>query len=315
MSIAGCCLPRLTHGGGEAALAALFIPGAVFWAYFAGTTLLGIGIVTVIKNDLPQAHGLDKALPFGRLFLAIPMAVFGTEHFSFPEEMVRMVPSWIPAHRFWVYLVGTSLIAAALSIVIKKYAQLAATLLGIMLLSFVFFIHIPNLVAEPRNRILWAVALRDLSFSGGALALAGRQMKPHSAAGVPWLVTLARFFVGVPALLFGVEHFLHPDHVPGVPLELVTPAWIPARLFWAYLGGVVLVITGTLIVANQRARLAATCLGIMIFLLVLFVYLPITAASPTDIDNGLNYFVDTLVFSGAALVLADALPKEGHSHA
>jgi uncharacterized membrane protein len=225
-----------------------------------------------------------------------------------------MVPSWIPAHRFWIYFVGTALIAAALSIIVRKYAQLAATLLGIMLLSFVFLIHIPNLVTEPRNRILWAVALRDLSFSGGAFAFAGTQMTPRSAGGVPWLVTVARFFVGVAALFFGVEHFLHPDHVPGVPLELVTPAWIPARLLWAYLGGVVLIITGTLIVVNKKAHLAATCLGIMIFLLVLFVYLPIAVASPTDIDSALNYFVDTLVFSGAALLLADALPKEGHSH-
>jgi hypothetical protein len=39
---------------------------------------------------------------------------------------------------------------------------------------------------------------------------------------------------------------------------------------------------------------------------VLFVYLPVLAASPTDIVS-LNYFVDTLLFSGAGLVLADAL--------
>jgi hypothetical protein len=46
-------------------------------------------------------------------------------------------------------------------------------------------------------------------------------------------------------------------------------------------------------------------LGVMILLLVLFVYFPVLVASPTDIVS-LNYFVDTLLFSGAALVLADA---------
>ena len=52
----------------------------------------------------------------------------------------------------------------------------------------------------------------------------------------------------------------------------------------------------------------------MILILVLFIYLPIVAADPSDIGNGLNYIVDTLAFSGAALVLADALPREDHPH-
>jgi hypothetical protein len=43
----------------------------------------------------------------------------------------------------------------------------------------------------------------------------------------------------------------------------------------------------------------------MILLLVLFVYVPVLVASPADIVS-LNYVVDTLVFSGAALVLANA---------
>ncbi len=58
---------------------------------------------------------------------------------------------------------------------------------------------------------------------------------------------------------------------------------------------------------NKKARLAATYLGIMILLVVLFVYLPILVADRSSIANGLNYFTDTLVLSGAALLLADAL--------
>ena len=65
---------------------------------------------------------------------------------------------------------------------------------------------------------------------------------------------------------------------------------------------------------NKKARLAATYLGIMIFLVVMFVYLPMLAAIPWDIGNGLNYFADTLMFSGAILLLADALPREDHPH-
>jgi hypothetical protein len=48
----------------------------------------------------------------------------------------------------------------------------------------------------------------------------------------------------------------------------------------------------------------------MILLMVLVIYLPILIDIPLDIGNGLNYFADTMLFSGAALLLADALPKE-----
>jgi hypothetical protein len=97
--------------------------------------------------------------------------------------------------------------------------------------------------------------------------------------------------------------------VPGIPLARLTPTWIPGYLFWAYASGVVLVVCGACIVADMKARLA-TYLGIIVLLVVLFVYLPILVADRSSIANGLNYFVDTLVLSGAALVLADAINEQ-----
>ena len=289
-------------------LAAFSIKWSVFWPYFAGAALLAIGLPIIIRNELPEARGLDKILPFGRLFFAVPTAVFGTEHLTDPKDIALIVPSWMPAHMFWVYLVGIALIAAALSIVVKRCARPAATLLGIMFLIFVALIHIPNIVAQPGDRLFWMIGLRDTAFSGGAFALAGARMRRGTTGGAPWLVTLGRFFIAIPAVIFGVEHFLHPAFVPGVPLERLTPTWIPGHIFWAYLAGAVLIIAGACLLLNQKARLAATYLGIMIFLLVLVIYLPILAATPLSIANRLNYFADTLMFSGAALVLADACP-------
>src|SRR3984885_9483826 len=295
------------QGDFVATVAAFGIPADVFWLYFAAIVLFAIGLTIIIRDELPQKHGLEKILPFGRLFYAIPMGVFGTEHLADASDIAQAVPSWMPAHLFWTYLVGVALIAAALSIVLNKQARLAATLLGSMLLLFVILIHIPNTVGQHGARLFWMIALRDTAFSGGAFALAGSLSKRPRSEGTPGLVTLARFFVGIPAIVFGVVDILYPTIVPGIPLARITPTWIPGHIFSSYLSGVVLVATGACILVNVKARLAATYLGIMILLLMLFVYLPILIAEPLSIANGLNYFFDTLVLSGAALVLADAI--------
>ncbi|MGB2670250.1 MAG: hypothetical protein WA621_11750 [Candidatus Acidiferrum sp.] len=306
---------QMAHAHSAAALLIFAIPGIVFWTYFAGTAILVIGLSFLLRNGASQSRGLDKLTLFGPLFFAIPLAVFAAEHFTVPGSIAQAVPPWMPAHRFWVYLVGTALVAGALSIVVKWQAQLAATLLGIMFGLFVMMIHIPNVVANPRNRILWAVALRDLSFSGGAFAFAGAFSKQQPAKGLPGFVHLGRFFVAIPALFFGVEHFLHPDFVPGVPLGKVVPTWIPGRIFWDYLTGAILLGAGVSILIRKNARLAAAILGGIIFLVVLFVYLPMVIAAPSDIGGALNYFADTLMYSGAVLLLAGALPKEEHPQA
>ncbi len=296
-------------------LAAFFIPGPVFWPYFLGLALLAIGLPFVLKYDVPQARGLDKLMPFGRLFYAIPIAVFAGEHFTVVKFMAPMVPSWIPAHLFWIYFVGVALVAAALSIVVKKYAQLSATLFGIMMCLFVVLIHIPRVAANPRDRFSWAVALRELSFSGGAFAFATTQSKtPRPANATPPLLTLARYLVAITTLFFGVEHFLHPDFAPAVPLEKITPSWIPLRLFWSYLAGAVLLAAGACLSVNKKARSATTYLGITILLIILVIYLPIEISIPSDIGKGLNYIADTMMFCGAVLLLADALPKEDLTH-
>ena len=287
------------------AIAVFGLPGIVFWGYFAAAAVLVVGLVKIFNDELPQARGIDKIMPFGRLCFATPLAVFGTEHFTDTSDIATMVPSWIPVHTFWVYLVGVALLAAALSIAVKVQSRLAATLLGVMFFSFVVLMDIPAALAEPNNRIAWTLALRELAFASGGFAFAGARMSAKHAGRAPVLVTVARYCIGVTAVFYGVEHFLHPTFATGVPLEKIMPEWIPGRLFWAYIAGAVLIASGACLVANKKTRQAATYLGLMILLLVLFEYLPMLLASPEDIVS-LNYFFDTLFFSGAVLVLADA---------
>jgi hypothetical protein len=51
-------------------------------------------------------------------------------------------------------------------------------------------------------------------------------------------------------------------------------------------------------------------IGATLFCIVLVVYVPIAIVDRASLDNGLNYFFDTLMFCGTVLLLAGALPRE-----
>jgi len=307
-----CCFQQLVVV--PALVSAPFgMPAITFWMYVCASLLFIIGL-SKIFGELSQEHGVDKIMPFGRLFFAIPMAVFGSEHFTATVDIAFLVPRWIPAHTFWVYLVGVGFLCAALSITVLVQARLAAALVGMTMLIFVFVMDLPGTLAHPHNRFFWALALRQLAFSGGAFAFAmspwsSRTSQPSRAQLTKALAAIPRFFVGIPALFYGVEHLLHPEYVPGIPLQKLTPEWIPGRIFLSYFVGVILILAGVCLLVNKKTRIAATALGLTILLTVLWIYLPMLLATPTDVV-ALNYFFDTLLFSGAILLLANAMDKE-----
>ena len=291
------------------AFAPFGIPAAVFWIYVSALVIFIVGLIKIV-GELRQEHGVDKIMPFGRLFFAIPLAVFGSEHFTFTANVAALVPRWIPAHTFWVYLVGVAFLAAALSIAVLVQSRLAAALVGMTLLIFVFVMDLPGTLAQPGNRFFWALTLRQLAFSGGAFAMSpwsSRTRQPWRATAA--LATIPRFFVGIASLFYGVEHLLHPEYVPGVPLQKLTPDWIPGRIFLSYFVGVILILAGVCLLVNKKARTAATALGLTILLTVLWIYLPMLVAAPTDVV-ALNFFFDTLLFCGAILLLANSIAKE-----
>jgi uncharacterized membrane protein len=189
-----------------------------------------------------------------------------------------------------------------------------------MMFLFVAMLIIPGALANPRDRFAWTFVFRESSFGGGGWILAGSSILAGNALrgqgrgqGGSKLITVGRVLIGIAAIFFGVQHFLHPVNVPGVPLEKLMPEWIPGRLLIGYLTGAILLAAGASILLAKKTRMAATYLGSWIVLLVLFIYGPILIASLSDASTavkveGINYFADTLLFAGAILALASATP-------
>ena len=290
------------------------IPSTVIWSYLAFGVILAIGLVTIfLRGDWQKARGWDKLILFGPLFYAAPLAAFGTEHFTLAKDIASIVPRWIPWHLFWAYFVGACFIAAALSLVTKIQARLSASLLALTFFLFVALMDAPGWARNPQNRIALALTLRELSFSGGALALAASLAAQGCERGKHVLATIARYFVAIPVLFYSFEQFMHADHVPGVPLERLTPQWIFGHVIWTYLAAVVYAVAGIPLLAGKKTRAAATWIGLTVLIVELAVYVPIAVVDRASLDNGLNYMGDTLMYCGAILLLAGAMPREKES--
>jgi uncharacterized membrane protein len=294
----------------SAVMALVTIPSEVRWSYIVGGMVFAVGLVMIFqRGDWQKAKGFDKLILFGPLFYAAPIAAFGTEHFTITRIIASLVPKWIPWHLFWAYFIGACFIAAALSLVTKIQPRLSASLLALTFFLFVTTMDAPGWVRNPGNRFALALMLRELSFSGGPLALAASLSDKGRERSAQIFATIARYFIAIPVLYYSVEQFLHADHVPGIPLEMVTPPWVFGHATWTYLTAAVYAVTGTLLLIGKKTRAAATWTGLIVLLGILVVYVPIAVVQHSDLE-GMNYFFDTLMFGGTVLLIAGAMPRE-----
>jgi len=278
----------------------------------AGVVLFVIGIWAA-RSNIAQAKGLDKFVALANACFAAPLAVFGAEHFGAARSIMQAVPKYMPAPLFWTYFVGVALIAASLSIATKIQVRWSGLLFGIMMFLFVAMLDLPAMRASLHNRIFWVLLCREPQFGLGGWMLAAAAMD-EKWQGRRAIVTVATLCIAFAAMFYGVEHFLHPTNVPGVPLEKFMPEWIPGARVISYLTGAILFVAGALMLIGKERRIAATYLGIWLILIVVFIYGPMLIAQLRDPNRavqveGLNYFFDTLLYAGTILALAAASPR------
>jgi hypothetical protein len=89
------------------------------------------------------------------------------------------------------------------------------------------------------------------------------------------------------------------------------PAWVPARVLIDYVTGAALLVAAGSILLGRMTRTITACVGGWLLLMLLIIYLPvmIAALSAPLIQvrvEGINYFADTLLFTGVILTLASA---------
>jgi len=139
---------------------------------------------------------------------------------------------------------------------------------------------LPGTIAHPHNRFFWALALRQLAFSGGAFAFAiSRGASDETAAARTTDEGTGRHSAVLlwhSVAFYGVEHLL-PLNTCRDSVAKAPPSGFPGRIFLSYLlrdsdsAGVCLLV-------NKKTRMAATALGSR-SADVLWIYLPMLLAA------------------------------------
>lgn len=120
---------------------------------------------------------MNAVLNLGKFLYAIPFAVFGIFHFMGAKNMAGMAFG----SEILVYLTGAALIAASVSMLIGKLDKLAAVLLALMLILFVFLVHLNGAIAG--NQAAMAGLLKDTMLAGAALMYAKTMAKDKAVIG------------------------------------------------------------------------------------------------------------------------------------
>ena len=105
---------------------------------------------------------MKKIIPtrIAEIIYALAIGTFGVLHFMNADAMGGMVPDFMPAEgKIWIYVTGTALIAAALAIIINKFKTAACYLLAVMLLIFVFTLHLKPAMDGNMGNLLKDTAL------------------------------------------------------------------------------------------------------------------------------------------------------------
>lgn len=269
----------------------------------AGIAALVTGLI-LVRPRFQAASGAGKVIVLGPVLEASALAAFAVEHFTAPRDLAPIVPHWLPAPLFWVYFFGACLLAAAASFVVRRGVRPAAVLLALFFLLVVATVDVPEVPRHFHERLFWSLFVREIGFASGAMVLAG-SLWPRGHAAGRGLIGMGRVLLAGILVFYGIEHFLFPRFAPGVPLEKMTPAWVPVPGLWAYLVGTALLLGGMGLLARATTRLAAAGLGAVLVLLTVGLYVPIlvlefhTSALAVE---GLNYVFDTLLFAATVML-------------
>jgi hypothetical protein len=243
---------------------------------------------------------MDGLVRAGRILFAIAIMFFGIEFLLYAAGMSGPLPDapWGRGGMMQAWLICIGFIVTGFGIVSGWMGRWVSLFLGTALMLFVFIHWAPALVKHVHNPGPWTVLFEVAAIAGGAFVIAAGFPAPPAAGIVRCAADVGRYLIAISLIVFAVQHFMYAEFV-----AKLVPAWIPAKLFWAYFTGAAFVATALSIVSRLAIRLAGVLLGTMFFLWVVLLHIPRVTGSLRNGNEMTSLFV-AVAMSGIGFVLA-----------
>ncbi|CAN5176634.1 hypothetical protein BH09BAC4_BH09BAC4_49630 [soil metagenome] len=246
---------------------------------------------------------MNRPFPYGRMLYALAIFGIGVEHLLTRTFSISLfpLPAAFPGRLILVISLGIVLTLAGLSMLTGRKAASSAWLLGLLWLLVAFTLHVPDLVRTPQNGSKWTVIFELVALGGGAFYLAGELTLPDNTTS---RMGIGRVLFAVSLVVFGVLHFWYAAFI-----ATLIPAWIPGRLFWAYIVGIGFLATALSLVIQKQVSLATNLLGWMFLLWVVILHAPRVVANPQIEPEWTSLFI-ALAMSGISFAIARSVSQK-----
>ena len=241
----------------------------------------------------------------GRTCIAVGLLVFGALSLLHGDYVSGLQPLPTPtATHSWAQLSGLLLAVLGACLLFDRTTRWAAFGSAALFLLWCALIHAPIVIAEPRNGTAWVRFFEAFALAGAALVLAGLTASPRVPGDASdTLIRVGRLCFGVSLPVFAAAHFIYADFV-----ATIVPAWIPARLFWAWFTGAAHLAAGLAVLTGIQARLAALLAGAMYGTWALILHVPRVLPDIGNRPEMTNLFV-AVALCGAAWIVASSYPR------
>ena len=250
---------------------------------------------------------MDKLVKSGRLIYAAGITSLGIVCVISKDFIVGRPPAW-PADFVFnpglAYVTATILVLAAVAIMLKKRAGLAALVIATLIFFLSVLRHLPHFMDD------WGNSYKSMALVGGTLIISASFFKEdaNGSSGKAFSERAMKNFIFVGCVLIaaffiacGYSHFKFDDFVISY-----IPAYIPFHAFWTYFCAICLFAGAAGLIIPQTRRIAALLSGIMIGGWFLLLHIPRFIANPNDLSDRMGVF-ESFTFVGFLFVLAGML--------
>lgn len=154
-----------------------FFPGG--WGVFVMLSVIARGAGTAAWVPALELVGMAAALealgrpgrdPIGRrgprALVGAMLILFGLVHWMYVGAIAGMIPEWMPGRAAWPWVTGAANLAAGLALISDVVPRLASALVGAMFASWIGLVHLPRLIAAPRDGNEWIACAMAFALTG-----------------------------------------------------------------------------------------------------------------------------------------------------